>query len=700
MPKLSRHAKTARSYASICRAFLAVGLVMLFFGFAAVAQQPETKVAPPEFARQLQDWQKVVDDAEKKTAVGPLTSETINEIRERLKGIRARAGERKANAAEALKSQNELLKALGPAPEEGSDIKEDEKVAEQRKELARTISELDAEIKQADLLSLRIDKIIESFGKEKTRLRQTLLLQRSTLPLAPETLNIAMEGFQVYVGNFKLDSGGTMFLLLSVLLFAAFYRSLGGIRHWFENREIIVASRSSAGLYLHMLLPGLVLFADRIDVFGFSSSPVFGDVLRLVAAVWLSSVLFLFLYSISIHEPGEGEDDGGVPLGFLRLLLSFLRLAAFALVPVALYGYVQLTAYISLNLFAALCSVSLFIAVRNGIIGLNARFGRLFKREKLLSPLAVAMFEPLLALIAFLFAANFWGLTPGDVKEWAERYRSGVTIGSIHLDFSDLGAAVGVFFGLYLFTKAVQLFLAKRLFPQTHMNLGVQDAVYTLIGYIGVIVALLAGLGTLGLDMEKFALIAGALSVGIGFGLQAVVSNFVSGLILLFERPIRVGDFINVGTDTGTVKKIRVRSTELETLQFASIVVPNSKLISETVTNWTLSGRSMRVEVKVGVAYGSDTALVRKILMDIALDHPQVRKRPEPNVLFMGFGESSLDFELRCFIRDINERFIIASDLRFAIDAAFRLHGVEIPFPQRDVHIKESTAKGGGIVTG
>ena len=128
--------------------------------------------------------------------------------------------------------------------------------------------------------------------------------------------------------------------------------------------------------------------------------------------------------------------------------------------------------------------------------------------------------------------------------------------------------------------------------------------------------------------------------------------------------------------------------------------MPNSKLISETVTNWTLSGRTMRVEVKVGVAYGSDTGLVRTILRDIAMEHPQVRKRPEPNVLFMGFGDSSLDFELRCFIRDINDRFVIASDLRFAIDSAFRLHGVEIPFPQRDLHIKSSKVKGGGgIIT-
>ena len=691
---------------NICRAFLAAGLVMLFFGFSAMAQEPAAPAQAVEtiqqvpFAKKLQDWQKIVDDVEKKSAVGPLSPDSINDMRERLKNIRAWATDRKAGTLEGLKSQNELLKALGPAPEEGSNIKEDKKVADKRKDLAARVSELDAEIKQADLLSLRIDKIIESFGKEKTRLRQTLLLQRSALPLTPETFNNAVESFREYAANFKMTSAATLFLLLSVLLIAAFYRSLGGIRHWFENRDIIEASRSSAGLYLHMLLPGLVLLSDRIDIFELSAAPVFGDVLRLGAAVWLSTVLFMFLYSIRIHEPEEGEDDSGVPLGFLRLLLGLLRLAAFALVPVALYGYAQLTAYISLNLFAALCSVSLFIAVRNGIIGLNSRFGKLLKREKLLSPLAVALFEPFLAIMAFLIAASFWGLTPGDVKEWAERYRSGVTIGSIHLDFSDAGSAVAVFLSLYLFTKAIQLFLAKRLFPQTHMNRGVQDAVYTLIGYVGVTAALLTGLGTLGLDMEKFALVAGALSVGIGFGLQAVVSNFVSGLILLFERPIRVGDFINVGTDTGTVKKIRVRSTELETLQFASIVVPNSKLISETVTNWTLSGRTMRVEVKVGVAYGSDTGLVRTILRDIAMEHPQVRKRPEPNVLFMGFGDSSLDFELRCFIRDINDRFVIASDLRFAIDSAFRLHGVEIPFPQRDLHIKSSKVKGGGgIIT-
>ena len=180
------------------------------------------------------------------------------------------------------------------------------------------------------------------------------------------------------------------------------------------------------------------------------------------------------------------------------------------------------------------------------------------------------------------------------------------------------------------------------------------------------------------------------LAVGIGFGMQEIAGNFVSGLILLFERPIRAGDFVTVGEIQGFVRSIRIRATEIETLDNQNVLVPNSELVSGRVTNWVLRDTYGRLIIKVGVAYGSDVELVRDILERVARDHSEVitdGTAPAPRALFMEFGDSSLNFELRVRVKHIERRFSIKSDLNFAIDAAFRDAGVTIPFPQRDIHI-------------
>jgi potassium-dependent mechanosensitive channel len=179
--------------------------------------------------------------------------------------------------------------------------------------------------------------------------------------------------------------------------------------------------------------------------------------------------------------------------------------------------------------------------------------------------------------------------------------------------------------------------------------------------------------------------------VGIGFGLQNIVNNFVSGLILLFERPIRTGDWIVVGGTEGYVRRISIRSTQVQTFDRADVIVPNSELISGVVTNWMLRDSHGRVRVPVGVAYGSDTLLVKEILLRVAHEHSLVIQGsavvPDPYVWFLSFGDSALNFELCAFVRDVSRRTTVLSDLNFAIDAAFREAGIQIPFPQRDLHV-------------
>jgi len=213
----------------------------------------------------------------------------------------------------------------------------------------------------------------------------------------------------------------------------------------------------------------------------------------------------------------------------------------------------------------------------------------------------------------------------------------------------------------------------------------------TMSGYGLMIAAGLIALAIAGVTFQNLALIAGALSVGIGFGLQNIVNNFVSGLILLFERPIRTGDWIIVNNIEGYVRRISIRSTQIQTFDRADVIVPNSDLISNSVTNLMLRDRFGRLRVPVGVAYGSDTQRVKESLLEVARAHPQVVQGSsivaDPYVLFLSFGDSALNFELRAFVRDVGQRLTVLSDLNFAIDAAFREAGIEIPFPQRDLHI-------------
>lgn len=296
-------------------------------------------------------------------------------------------------------------------------------------------------------------------------------------------------------------------------------------------------------------------------------------------------------------------------------------------------------------------------------------------------------FDLILILAAVSVLLPLWGVGTEETLAWLSRLFRGIQIGSYTFSLLDLVLAIAFFAAIMVATRLLQRGLERHFLPNMVRDIGVRDALRTGIGYVGVVIAALVGISTLGLDLSNLALIAGALSVGLGFGLQNIVSNFVSGLILLAERPIKPGDWIVVGGHEGTVKKVNVRSTEMETFQRASVIIPNADLIATPVTNWTHKNVLGRLEIRIGVAYGSDVALVRDTLLELARAHPVVLADPEPTVVFRDFGASSLDFELRCFLRDIGWVVIVGSDLRFSIYEAFNEKGIEIPFPQHVVHM-------------
>lgn len=306
----------------------------------------------------------------------------------------------------------------------------------------------------------------------------------------------------------------------------------------------------------------------------------------------------------------------------------------------------------------------------------------------------------------FLWAAfalallRIWGLPQATFQRLYSYVADGFTVGSLHVNPARIVLAVVVMTFLLAFSGWIRSRLKRRWIGKTRMERGAREATFKIAGYVGVVIAIVVALAVAGFEFTNLAIIAGALSVGIGFGLQTIVNNFVSGLILLFERPIKTGDWVVVGSTAGYVKHIGMRSTQIQTFDRADVIVPNSDLISNQVTNWMLYEARGRVKVSVGVAYGSDTEKVRDLLLGVVRQHPRVitdGSAPEPNVLFLGFGDSSLDFELRCHIDEIDYRLQVVSDLNFAIDKAFRKHGVEIPFPQRDIHVRNWPAPQKGL---
>ena len=301
------------------------------------------------------------------------------------------------------------------------------------------------------------------------------------------------------------------------------------------------------------------------------------------------------------------------------------------------------------------------------------------------------------SVIVIFVAASIlvaWKVYDIPVEALQAFFSFGVTIGEQRITLGLVMVATLILYGAFALSWGLQALLMENVLSSRQMDTGARLSIVRLVHYGLVLVGFLIALSALGFELKNVTIIGGALGVGIGFGMQAIVNNFVSGLILLFERPIKVGDVIQLSDgQQGRVLNLGLRATTVQTFDRAEIVVPNGDLISNQVTNWTLGDRSMRLTIPVGVAYGSDVETVMRVLMAVATENDQVLKDPQPMVLFLNFGDSSLDFQLRVWISDFNNRRIIQSALIQEIDRRFRVGGVEIPFPQRDLHLRSVDGK-------
>lgn len=262
------------------------------------------------------------------------------------------------------------------------------------------------------------------------------------------------------------------------------------------------------------------------------------------------------------------------------------------------------------------------------------------------------------------------------------------SLGDSSYSILDLLILIALFAGLFIVARTVRRVLRSRVLAFTGLSRAAQESIALIGNYAFISIGAIVILQLWGLDISSLTVFAGVLGVGVGLGIQGIAKEFVSGLVLMFERPIQVGDFVEVGESMGTVERISVRSTEIRTLDQVSIILPNSRFLDSEVVNWSHHSPVSRLKIPVGVAYGSNLTTVRAGLMEAAREHADVLSEPSPRVFFTGLGDSSLDFDLLVWIAEPRKQFQIKSDLYFRIEAIFRHRGVEIPFPQRDLHVR------------
>lgn len=291
--------------------------------------------------------------------------------------------------------------------------------------------------------------------------------------------------------------------------------------------------------------------------------------------------------------------------------------------------------------------------------------------------------------VALPLSLDYLRETPaGKYLSWLN---SGIGIGGTKITIINIVYLI-LFLILFMFaSRVIRDTLQNRVLPRTRLDIGARASFVNIVIYAFWILAIYTGINILGINLSSLAFMAGALGIGIGFGLQNIVNNFVSGIILLFDPSIQVGDMVQMGDDWGMVSRINIRTTIVQNFDNASLIIPNSQMLSNKITNWSFQDPKVRRQVDVGVAYGSDVQLARKLLLQIAEEMPEVLGDPAPWVDFMDFGDSALIFRIRFWISSPDYWLTAPTEFRFRIDEEFRKHGIEIAFPQQDIHIRSAS---------
>jgi small-conductance mechanosensitive channel len=424
----------------------------------------------------------------------------------------------------------------------------------------------------------------------------------------------------------------------------------------------------------------------------------------LTIAVALPSSLLIAGLVVALLRTPLGLTKETAPPRLFKFIRTIVWAIVGAIVVCAVTGYLPLARFLGQQLIVTgsiLALVYLLLlwvdGFSQGLSDDSTIMGRWLKgsaglerarREQLALPMGL-LFKFAVLILSVPLIMLQWGYAWPDIREWYRQLFFGLHIGNTEVTLGALLAAVLVFGVGYAAARLFQGWLDARVLLPAGISGGVRNSIRTGIGYVGIVIAALAAFSYAGFSLSNIAIIAGALSVGIGFGLQNLVNNFVSGLILLAERPIRVGDLVVVGGEEGYVRKISVRSTELETFDGAHVLIPNSYFIAEKVKNWTFRNNIRRVAIPIGVAYGSEPRQVQAVLLKVARDNPDVLKTPEPFVTLDEFAPASINFTLYTFIGDITKTGSVRTQLSMMILTAFAEAGIVIPFGQTDVAVRK-----------
>jgi small-conductance mechanosensitive channel len=793
---------------SILLAFL-IGLLVAGFPNVPFAQAP-AETTTDNFANAASTLEAELAALSEEFGDPDLSPARLGEIATRVKDIQKEIELLRVQAQSDLAEPQRELKALGPAPTEDG-VEEDPVIAEKRAAIRKRVSEIEARVKQSDLLATQAADLLRRTSVEQSeKLKRTLLARGPFLlsgrilsqawtdakamlgavsqvfshargdfqAMQPEAWRIAiafvavlaalallwplrlrllqpfrrvasitdptytrrvvtacMRGFcngilpflALALSVFIVLRLGILPAQLELMLRALAAGAIVFIVVWqlsqsalspdMPNWGIVPVTTKSArrmGPWFTLLavVIGLRVFRENMFELFPPEHPALSSLVQWIGVTLLSVLMIGVLLSWRWQVPEDAREVRQVRRTGLRwsqvLWMLILLLAAMPILMI--FGYGPLGDFIVPNLVSTGALIGLHFLLRQMLregIGyvLSRRRRRRAEREAgaertAVSPETEATFQKtlhfwldfalhvIIGIPVLLALLLIWGVPRTEIDLLVGTVVYGFTIGDLEISLADVFWALVIFALTLWITRWLKRTLHDRILPHTGLDEGIKYPMTAAVGYLGFALAVTLGMAAIGVNTESLAIIFGALSVGIGFGLQHVVNNFVSGLILLFQRSVKVGDWIVVGANQGYVKRINIIGTEIETFDNAAVIVPNSNMVSSEVTNWHHHTKIGRAILAVGVAYGSDVEKVREILSKVVEENPEVLRRPEPRIYFMNFGASSLDFEVRFYLREIDWIVAVCSDLRFRIVKAFEEAGIEIPFPQQDLHLR------------
>ena len=519
-----------------------------------------------------------------------------------------------------------------------------------------------------------------------------------------------MIGSQIFSGSFL---GIVLSSFLTYLLGVILARAVARVTFAPYNekwRLINVPTPKAIGivhaLYLSIVLIGAVSLLEALAAYAEYSQDLVNFLTVISCAVKTFCIILLVstvfreeekpTESERSSEDDETESDEDSGLSTSLKIIFFSSVITISTFGISLFGYPGLSAFILNRYMATAVIFGLFFIVHRLISELLKRiflmsfWVKSFKlRRKLLAKIDFGLslvLTPLLALFFIFILLNLWGLSGDVILHAVKKLLFGFDVGGVRISLIAIILGIAVFFGSLALVKVVKNNLTNNVFAKLDIDDGIKHSLSSGVSFVGFVIATLLSIIVMGGNLTSLAVIAGALSVGIGFGLQNIVNNFVSGIIILFERPFKVGDWVIFNGEEGQIKQINIRSTELETFKKTSVIIPNATLISSALTNLTHGNNWTRQSITVGVAYGTDVNRVSEILLECARANKKVLKTPAPYVLFQNFGASALEFELRCYSSNIWAGWVIPSELRYEINRRFIEEGIEIPFQQIVIH--------------